>query len=171
MDLKSAGGIDHIPDPAIQLGFSHFAAGFAAAGVMLAGRHIGAAIGVSILVAGLVAASAGLVLNGLFIRALGRAERSMALLASGRLPETAQAPTGWPVAWLLDGLNAVSRRLSDHVASERQAAGYHQELVRQISEAAVQEERNRMARDLHDSIKQQIFGMSVSAATAEAGRS
>lgn len=37
-----------------------------------------------------------------------------------------------------------------------------------IREAAGQEERNRLARDLHDSIKQQIFVMQTAAATAEA---
>lgn len=38
----------------------------------------------------------------------------------------------------------------------------------QIREAAAQEERNRLARDLHDAIKQQIFAIQTSAATAEA---
>jgi signal transduction histidine kinase len=39
---------------------------------------------------------------------------------------------------------------------------------REISSAAVQQERNRLARDLHDSIKQQIFTIGVSAAAAQA---
>jgi signal transduction histidine kinase len=38
----------------------------------------------------------------------------------------------------------------------------------QIRATAAQEERNRLARDLHDSIKQQIFVMQTAAATAEA---
>lgn len=38
----------------------------------------------------------------------------------------------------------------------------------QIREAARQEERNRLARDLHDSIKQQIFVIQTAAATVEA---
>ncbi|HSK81455.1 MAG TPA: sensor histidine kinase [Thermoanaerobaculia bacterium] len=42
-----------------------------------------------------------------------------------------------------------------------------QALLRQVGEAAAQEERNRLARDLHDSIKQQLFTISVSAATAQ----
>jgi len=37
-----------------------------------------------------------------------------------------------------------------------------------IREAAGQEERHRLARDLHDSIKQQIFAMQTAAATAQA---
>jgi signal transduction histidine kinase len=38
----------------------------------------------------------------------------------------------------------------------------------QIREAAAQEERNRLARELHDSIKQQIFVIQTAAATAQA---
>jgi signal transduction histidine kinase len=37
-----------------------------------------------------------------------------------------------------------------------------------IRETAAQEERNRLARDLHDAIKQQIFAIQTNAATAEA---
>ncbi len=39
---------------------------------------------------------------------------------------------------------------------------------RQIRQAAAQEERNRLARDLHDAVKQQIFAIQASAAAAEA---
>ena len=42
-----------------------------------------------------------------------------------------------------------------------------QSWLRQIGEAAVQEERNRLARDLHDSIKQQLFTVNVSTAAAQ----
>jgi signal transduction histidine kinase len=42
-----------------------------------------------------------------------------------------------------------------------------QRWLRQLSEAAAQQERNRLARDLHDSIKQQIFSINVSAAAAQ----
>jgi len=40
-------------------------------------------------------------------------------------------------------------------------------LLRQIGEAAAQEERNRLARDLHDSIKQQLFSINMGTATAQ----
>ena len=42
------------------------------------------------------------------------------------------------------------------------------EYGRRIEAAAAQEERHRLARDLHDSIKQQIFAIHTSAATAQA---
>jgi signal transduction histidine kinase len=38
----------------------------------------------------------------------------------------------------------------------------------QMRQAGAQEERNRLARDLHDSVKQQIFAIQTAAATAEA---
>jgi len=40
-------------------------------------------------------------------------------------------------------------------------------LLQQIGEAAAQEERNRLARDLHDSIKQQLFSINVGTAAAQ----
>jgi signal transduction histidine kinase len=42
------------------------------------------------------------------------------------------------------------------------------EYEEQIRQAAAQEERNRLARDLHDSIKQQLFAIQTAAATAQA---
>lgn len=46
--------------------------------------------------------------------------------------------------------------------SERQSL-----LLAQLREAAAQEERNRLARDLHDTIKQQLFSINIAAATAQ----
>ena len=46
--------------------------------------------------------------------------------------------------------------------SEQQSA-----LIAQLREAAIQEERNRLARYLHDTIKQQLFSINVAAATAQ----
>ncbi len=53
---------------------------------------------------------------------------------------------------------------ADRHAHEPPYGVYEQE----IREAAAQEERNRLARDLHDAVKQQIFAIQTSAATAEA---
>jgi signal transduction histidine kinase len=51
--------------------------------------------------------------------------------------------------------------------SETEEAQLTSEYEAQIRKAASQEERNRLARDLHDSIKQQIFAIQTSAATAQ----
>src|SRR2546425_13210005 len=47
-------------------------------------------------------------------------------------------------------------------------AGPDDQLLQQVSKTAAQEERNRLARDLHDSIKQQLFSIVVSAAAVKA---
>jgi signal transduction histidine kinase len=56
---------------------------------------------------------------------------------------------------------------SDSRASSQNPEALRQQWIRQLSEAAAQQERNRLARDLHDSIKQQIFSVNVAAATAQ----
>jgi signal transduction histidine kinase len=53
-------------------------------------------------------------------------------------------------------------------ASVRNPKTLRQAWERQLEEAAVREERSRLARELHDSIKQQIFTINVTAATAQA---
>jgi signal transduction histidine kinase len=58
---------------------------------------------------------------------------------------------------------AIAQR--DHEAEQRQAA-----MDAQLRETAAQEERNRLARDLHDTIKQQLFSINVAAATAQSLR-
>jgi signal transduction histidine kinase len=157
-----------IPDPAIHLGISHACAGGAAMGLALAVEHIGGdqrqAVAAGIAAAVLV----GLLLCAVFLRALFRVDAVTRQLADGKHVAGGAAAPRWPLSNLIDSLNTLSARVGATDERGRQAAAYHQELVRQVSEAAIQEERNRMARDLHDSIKQQIFSMSMSAATAEA---
>lgn len=62
---------------------------------------------------------------------------------------------------LVEKVNGLIRERSDLQTMRGQ-------FVEQISASAAQEERNRLARDLHDSIKQQVFSMSISAAAAHA---
>ncbi|MDX1992743.1 MAG: sensor histidine kinase [bacterium] len=66
-----------------------------------------------------------------------------------------------PLKPLIDAVNALIQERADL----KTMRGH---LVEQITAAAAQEERNRLARDLHDSIKQQVFSMSISAAAAYA---
>ncbi len=67
----------------------------------------------------------------------------------------------WPVPVLLYGLlpyrSAVALRTGELSSTEQE-----------IREAAGQEERNRLAQDLHDSVKQQIYSVQTNLATIEA---
>ncbi|GCE21212.1 hypothetical protein KDK_50120 [Dictyobacter kobayashii] len=65
-------------------------------------------------------------------------------------------------------MQALSQRIEQLAEQARLGNEYRARLRQQASEEATQEERNRIARDLHDSIKQQIFSMSISAAAARA---
>jgi signal transduction histidine kinase len=63
-------------------------------------------------------------------------------------------------------LNHLTALVNRFVHQQKDMLQMRGQLYHQISEAAAQEERNRLARDLHDSIKQQIFSISVGAAAA-----
>ncbi len=65
----------------------------------------------------------------------------------------------------LAGLMAKLRVLAER---ERPFTELREMRLKQTGEAAAQAERNRLARDLHDSIKQQLFAIQVGAATAQA---
>lgn len=80
------------------------------------------------------------------------------------------------VVWALFYLWGTSEGEYAHGAGLLSLAGFRPgsaerlrlQYAQQIREVARQEERNRLARDLHDSIKQQIFVMQTAAATAQA---
>jgi len=54
------------------------------------------------------------------------------------------------------------------VATDSSSQALREQWAQQIHEAAAQAERNRLARELHDSIKQQLFSINVNAATVQA---
>lgn len=74
----------------------------------------------------------------------------------------------WPFTSLFLQLHRLNNRIKAYQQQAQMSAEFREQLLRQASEAAALEERNRIARDLHDSIKQQIFSISVSAAAAKA---
>lgn len=95
------------------------------------------------------------------LRDLGLAEAALARLAAGQ--PIAPLPTKYrePMRFLMEQINALAER-------QREITSMRGLLSGQVGEAAAQEERNRLARDLHDSIKQQIFSINISAAAAQA---
>lgn len=103
----------------------------------------------------------GLLLTANLQRNLHRARTMLSRVAEGQPTPEAPLPAGWPLRQLLTPLNEVAER-------QREMSDRRRQLRQQVRDAAAQEERNRLARDLHDSIKQQIFSMSVSAAAASA---
>ncbi|GHO85670.1 sensor histidine kinase [Dictyobacter formicarum] len=74
----------------------------------------------------------------------------------------------WPLTSLFELAGQMERWRGQQIEIEQQTVAYKDQLMQQVIEATAQEERNRLARDLHDSIKQQIFSITMSAAAARA---
>lgn len=68
------------------------------------------------------------------------------------------------VAELADQFNRMADRLEEQVSSLQHLVNENAELHRQASQLAVNEERQRLARELHDSISQQLFAIMMSMA-------
>lgn len=73
----------------------------------------------------------------------------------------------WPLTPLFRLLNMLGQRTNQQGQAAQQTGKYRDQLLQQVGKTAAQEERNRLARDLHDSIKQQIFSIAVSTAAVK----
>lgn len=96
-----------------------------------------------------------------FLNRLSQLEATLTALNDGKHVQPLELCRSQPLEPLIVQLNAI-------IAERASFQSMRGTLVEQISETAAQEERNRLARDLHDSIKQQIFSISVAATAAQA---
>jgi len=62
--------------------------------------------------------------------------------------------------------NEMAERLEKQVAALQKVSEEKEQLIEETKLAAVSEERRRLARDLHDAVSQQLFAISMMAATA-----
>lgn len=134
---------------------------------LLLSHVIAAAIAIAIAGPGQVAIAlvaagvAGMALTFTVQRTLWLVNAALARLNSPRPP--AELPSRWhgPLARLVTQINTL-------MAPQREVYDLRESLLAQARDAAAQQERNRLARNLHDSIKQQIFSISMSAAAVQA---
>ena len=93
-------------------------------------------------------------------------------LAHGLPVELVALRRYWPLHTLFQLVRELEqqygRQSGQQTQVEQQTVEYKDQLMLQVIAATAQEERNRLARDLHDSIKQQIFSITMSAAAAKA---
>jgi signal transduction histidine kinase len=136
----------------VQFALGHMAA--ALVGIVLAGSG-------QITLGLLAAAMTGLALTTGVQRTIWLLGSALTALKAGRSPDELSTRWHGPLAALVVNLNAL-------IAREREIHELRSGLMQQAGEAAAQQERNRLARELHDSIKQQIFGINMSAAAAQA---
>src|SRR5579859_2161878 len=163
------------PGVALQLLLSHLLAGGAALGTFLLLAHSGWGQSLTLLMAITVGGLVGLLATAWLQYNLYVVELLLKHLAQGLPVEalTSGTPSGrlpwrWPLISLFLVVRQVGGQIKAFAQREQLTLEYRDRLLQQTSEAAALEERNRIARDLHDSIKQQIFSISMSAAAARA---
>ncbi len=142
------------------LGISHLLAAAVGALGMWRGP-VALTPGVQLAVVSAAGALFGLLLNGPVLRGVEYLSAALMQLAQGRpiAPSPAAPRRLQPLHGLLVQVDALAARA-------RETHHLRDELLRSTGEAAAQAERNRLARDLHDSIKQQLYAINVSAAAA-----
>ncbi len=67
---------------------------------------------------------------------------------------------------IIAAFNEMAERLSSQVNALQSLAEENEQLLKEAKITAVSEERQRLARDLHDAVSQQLFAISMMAATA-----
>ncbi|MEM7116961.1 MAG: sensor histidine kinase, partial [Chloroflexota bacterium] len=121
---------------------------------------VGALLGVT-LIAILTSLLVGRWLAGTFSRRLENLSAAATELANGRLQERVQLEGDDEIAQLGTQFNQMASQLEKQVHQLRDLADKNALLAEEASSLAALEERNRLARELHDAVKQQVFGLSL----------
>jgi len=108
----------------------------------------------------------GLVTATGFTRRLGRLATASRALAGGDLSRRVDDSSGDEIGQLGRQFNRMAERLESDTAQLRDLAERNARLARQTQRLAALEERHRLARDLHDGVKQHLFGVNLAAAAA-----
>jgi len=99
-------------------------------------------------------------------RRLARLTEATVDLSDGSLSRRIEDPSRDEIGRLGRQFNAMADQLAEHVRSLRLLADRNAQLAEQAAQLAAVEERNRLARDLHDSVSQELFSLSMLAAAA-----
>lgn len=101
-------------------------------------------------------------------RRLYEIEEAAVLLASGRLQHrVAIMGTGDEIDQLGQQFNQMGQKLENQVRLLQNLAQENKQLVAESERAAVLEERQHLARELHDSVSQELFALTMLSAAAE----
>ncbi len=140
----------------------------AALGVYQAARYFGLDLYSSIVLgfgAGLLVGLCGAVVGSLITRTvklrLWEAGRMAGRIARGDYRARVETGPEDEVGWLEEQLNHMADQLESAVASLRDLAEQNRRLGEEAGRGAVLEERMRLARDLHDTVNQQLFVLAM----------
>jgi signal transduction histidine kinase len=102
-----------------------------------------------------------------FSRRLRRVTEASAALAQGDLSQRVEDRSNDEIGQLARQFNAMADQLAANLRELRLLADQNAQLAEQAALLAVVEERNRLARDLHDSVSQELFSLTMLAAASQ----
>jgi two-component system, NarL family, sensor histidine kinase LiaS len=101
-----------------------------------------------------------------FTRRLNRLAQASHAVANGNLAQRVQDTSGDELGQLSRQFNRMAAQLETDTIHLHELAERNARLAQQAQKLAALEERHRLARDLHDGIKQNLFGVNLAIATA-----
>jgi NarL family two-component system sensor histidine kinase LiaS len=101
-----------------------------------------------------------------FARRIVRLTEASVDLSDGSLSRRIEDPSGDELGQLGRQFNAMADQLSESLRSLRLLADKNAQLAEQAAQLAAVEERNHLARELHDSVSQELFSLTMLAAAA-----
>ena len=133
--------------------------------VSLTGKwyEIVAVLGGLAIIAAVAGLAFGLWQNGKIRRRLELIRDSMLLLEKGHLSKPIPHLGLDEVGQLADQLGRISRKWDEQVTSLQRLSTHNAELAGKARFTAIIEERQRLARELHDAVSQQLFAISMTA--------
>lgn len=124
-------------------------------------RTLGGALAGAVVVAVFVSAAAGTLLARRFSGRLQQISQASADFAAGHLDRTVHTEGDDEIGQLGQQFNRMAGRIAGQMQELRQLAEDNARLATTASALAALEERNRLARELHDAVKQKLFGISL----------
>lgn len=88
-------------------------------------------------------------------------------LSSGRLSARMEVENGGAISQVEQSLNELADKIDTQVKSLQRLVDENVQMNAKVKNEAVTEERQRLARDLHDAVSQQLFALSMLASAAE----
>ncbi len=88
----------------------------------------------------------------------------IAVLSRGNLGQRMEVETGDDLGRMETELNQLAEKIEKQVNSLQRLAEYNESMQGQVQAAAIIQERQRLARDLHDAVSQHLFALNMLAA-------
>jgi signal transduction histidine kinase len=109
----------------------------------------------------------GLIAGRGLSRRLKRLTAASAAMAGGDLSRRVEDGSADEIGQLARQFNTMAAQLAENMRALRLLADQNAQLAEQATQLATVEERNRLARDLHDSVSQELFSLTMQAAAAQ----